>query len=105
MYWSLPLLVNPYWLFHRARQSDFVRDPVLCVRCGVQMGTQQQKYGAGFLYILGDLCPWRDYVCIEFLENGTYSGLSKGSAKGVDGGFVPLAVRNENARHLCIPLS
>src|SRR5258707_1179027 len=20
MYWSLPLLVNPYWLFHRARQ-------------------------------------------------------------------------------------
>src|SRR6266480_6378695 len=31
--------------------------------------------------------------------------LSKGSAKGVNGRFVPSTVRNENARHAWIPLS
>src|SRR6266480_5829677 len=58
-----------------------------------------------FLYVLCDLCPRRDYVRIEFPKNGTYRGLSKGSAKGVDGRFVPSTVRNENARHAWIPLS
>src|SRR5437764_15341209 len=57
-------------------------------------------------YILGDLCPWRDYVCIEFLENGTYRGLSKGSAKGVDGTTIRAVLDRKSTRlnssHRCI---
>ena len=71
MYGSLSLLVKPNWLFHRARQSEFVRDQFFVYAVAFRWGLSNQKYGAGFLYILGDLCPWRDYVCIEFLKNGT----------------------------------